>query len=158
MTLGRLTSVDSNENGWFKMIQKAVKKEEPSIVKNGTNNVAAPLLTSPKTLVSSAASNKSSKAAAETAKKRERLEAPKSRPKRTILPGSMHPVLKMKSPKPKKSTLWWAGMGNKSLKMKKSIRKKSTAVLVDNVETQKSTASNPNSKQEATSSKDKSIK
>ena len=158
MTLGRLTSVDSNENGWFKMIQKAVKKEEPSIVKNGANNVAAPLLTSPKTLVSSGASSKSSKAAAGTAKKQERLEAPKSRPKRTILPGTMNPVLKMKSPKQKKSTSWWAGMGNKCLKMKKSIRKKSTAVLVDNVETQKSTASNPNSKQEATSSKDKSIK
>lgn len=107
----------------------------------------------------SAASSSRSKAAAETAKKQERLEAPKSRTRRTILPGTMHPVMKIKSPKPKKSPLWWAGMGNKSLKMKKATRKKSTTtVLVDNVETQKSTTSQPNSKREAASSKDKSIK
>ena len=93
MTLGRLTSVDSNDHGWFKMIQKAVNKEEPSKASNGANNVAVQALSSPKTIVSSVASSKSSKAAAEIAKKQERLEASKSRARRTILPGTMDTVL-----------------------------------------------------------------
>ena len=96
MTLGRLTSVDSNDNGWFKMIQNAVSKDKEKAT-DGAASGAGQAMASPKT-VKSLASSKSSRATAENLKKQSTLEAIKSRQRKTILPGTFDPIFKARLP------------------------------------------------------------